>query len=317
MRKPKILIIPDCPNWLFDFVAKALIKYLSRYFYFKRKFYSKGAVLPSVETKKYDLVFIMFPKMGLDFDSQTSIFVSGIASFCSWGGVDEKDKPPKDFVKYIRRFKTFHAVCKSLYRVFKKYHPHVFYTPYGVNTKLFRPFKNRKYGKMPVLGWAGDPTRHGQIAKHGTIKGFHDFIWPAFRKIKGAKLLCAIGGLYKKRQLKRYEMPGFYNKLDAEICMSLSEGCNLPLMEAMACGVPCITTNVGQVPELIKNGINGRIIKRSQNALIAAVEELKQDREKFKEMGKQARKTIENQWSWEHNIRYWKEFFEESLKLGT
>lgn len=49
--------------------------------------------------------------------------------------------------------------------------------------------------------------------------------------------------------IPHYRMPQFYSKIDCYICASLHEGTPNPVLEAMACGVPVITTNVGVVEE--------------------------------------------------------------------
>ena len=42
-----------------------------------------------------------------------------------------------------------------------------------------------------------------------------------------------------------------------EIFPSHYEGFGLPPLEAMSCGVPCITSNAGGLPELVRDGISG------------------------------------------------------------
>lgn len=40
----------------------------------------------------------------------------------------------------------------------------------------------------------------------------------------------------------------------------------LVLLEAMACGVPCIGTNIGGIPEVIKNNVSGFLVDVSDVA---------------------------------------------------
>ena len=49
----------------------------------------------------------------------------------------------------------------------------------------------------------------------------------------------------------------YYTRADAFVLPSFAEGLPVVLMEAMAMEVPCITTHITGVPELIQNGANG------------------------------------------------------------
>ena len=46
-------------------------------------------------------------------------------------------------------------------------------------------------------------------------------------------------------------------------------------MEAMACGKPVIVTSVGDVPVLVKNGVNGIVIPPGKADLLAENPELR------------------------------------------
>jgi glycosyltransferase involved in cell wall biosynthesis len=49
----------------------------------------------------------------------------------------------------------------------------------------------------------------------------------------------------------------YYARADAFVLPSFAEGLPVVLMEAMAMEVPCVTTHITGVPELIQNGVNG------------------------------------------------------------
>ncbi|WP_117152167.1 N-acetyl-alpha-D-glucosaminyl L-malate synthase BshA [Paraliobacillus quinghaiensis] len=55
---------------------------------------------------------------------------------------------------------------------------------------------------------------------------------------------------------------------DIKLLLSEKESFGLVLIEAMACGVPCIGTNVGGIPEVIKDGENGYIVELGDIASI-------------------------------------------------
>jgi glycosyltransferase involved in cell wall biosynthesis len=45
-------------------------------------------------------------------------------------------------------------------------------------------------------------------------------------------------------------MPEYYSKIDILVCASKIEGTPNPILEAMSCGVPIISTDVGIVPQV-------------------------------------------------------------------
>ena len=64
------------------------------------------------------------------------------------------------------------------------------------------------------------------------------------------------------------EMPKFYNSLNLYVCASKTEGTPLTVIEAMAMGIPVISTNVGVVEEALgENGKSYILKERSKDAL--------------------------------------------------
>ena len=61
----------------------------------------------------------------------------------------------------------------------------------------------------------------------------------------------------------------YYAKADAFVLPSFAEGLPVVLMEAMAMEVPCVTTHITGVPELIKDRVNGCLVAPSDVAGLA------------------------------------------------
>lgn len=75
------------------------------------------------------------------------------------------------------------------------------------------------------------------------------------------------------------ELFNLYRKADFFILPSLSEGIPKVLYEAMAAGLPIITTSIGGIPDIIKNEKNGLLIlSGSTDSIIRALQRLLNDR---------------------------------------
>ncbi|WP_298465401.1 glycosyltransferase [uncultured Erythrobacter sp.] len=69
-------------------------------------------------------------------------------------------------------------------------------------------------------------------------------------------------------------MPLILSAADATVLPTVSEGLANAWVESIACGTPVITTDVGGARELINNDIAGRLIERTPEAVVEAVESL-------------------------------------------
>lgn len=86
----------------------------------------------------------------------------------------------------------------------------------------------------------------------------------------------------------------YLKEADILILPSIWEGMPMVIIEAMGAGVPIIATNVGGIPDMIRDGYNGLLIGNDVNELIAAVKRLADDKELREKMGENARKESAN-----------------------
>jgi glycosyltransferase involved in cell wall biosynthesis len=84
-----------------------------------------------------------------------------------------------------------------------------------------------------------------------------------------------------------------YSKADLFCIPSLAEGIPVVLMEAMAMGIPCVSTRITGIPELIRDGIDGLLVAPSDlDGLVGALTKLMEDAELRERIAKNGRARI-------------------------
>lgn len=118
---------------------------------------------------------------------------------------------------------------------------------------------------------------------------------------------------------KRDSLAEFYNISDIKILLSEKEAFGLVLLEAMACGVPVIGSNIGGMPEIIEPGVNGYIVELgdTQQAAEYAVE-MMSDEGKLEELRQGALKTVADRFHSSKILEHYEGLYEQLLaKDGT
>jgi len=94
-------------------------------------------------------------------------------------------------------------------------------------------------------------------------------------------------------------LPSVYRTVDGGYA-PVPELLGFTLMEAMACATPVICTDVGSLPELVEDGVNGFVVPPNQpKALRRRIDELLADPMRARVMGEQARQTIVKTFTWD------------------
>jgi colanic acid/amylovoran biosynthesis glycosyltransferase len=90
---------------------------------------------------------------------------------------------------------------------------------------------------------------------------------------------------------------------DVFVLASFAEGLPVALMEAMALGVPCVSTTIAAIPELIRDGENGLLVPPANpQALRDALSRLAHDPELRSKLGRKARATVEADYNLARNL---------------
>lgn len=69
---------------------------------------------------------------------------------------------------------------------------------------------------------------------------------------------------------ERKDIPDLMRTFDLFVLPSLGEGISNTILEAMACGLPVVATAVGGTPELVEEGVNGRLFTPGDVAALSS-----------------------------------------------
>jgi glycosyltransferase involved in cell wall biosynthesis len=99
----------------------------------------------------------------------------------------------------------------------------------------------------------------------------------------------------------RDALPGLYRSSTMLVLPSVwEEPFGIPLVEAMASGLPVVATRVGGIPEIVEDGVTGLLVPPADaEALSNAIEQLLADPARARAMGAAGRRRAEDHFSWE------------------
>lgn len=166
-----------------------------------------------------------------------------------------------------------------------------FYAPRGVDPDVFYPtseeFQQKPHSEF-TIAFCGKPNPE---------KGLDSIIKPSCNQA-GVKLITNERNF--EDALPEHEMRNFYNSADAYIVASTMDGTPNTALEAAACGKPIVTNAIGNMPEFIKQGENGWLVKKLNiDKYVHRLRWMKNNQKKVWKAGQAARKTILKDWTWE------------------
>ncbi len=108
------------------------------------------------------------------------------------------------------------------------------------------------------------------------------------------------------------QMVAYYAQASIAVVPSVYEGFGLPAGEAMACGVPVVSTDGGALPEIV--GDAGVIVPaKDVDALAAAIDGLLRDPQRRRELGERGIRRIEERFCWNVCARQMTQYYREVL----
>jgi len=176
--------------------------------------------------------------------------------------------------KHIDKISAVHVVTKSeldeMHQYLKIPKDKMTIIPHGVNHDIFKPAENKPKTRKAVLGKFDLPDQsyfiHISEINYARKNLFR--ILDAFKKAREQKIpqkLILVGKTLPliSKKIKEYkdviqlgfvpedDLISLIQGSDAMVLPSIHEGFGLPLLEAMACGIPSITMNKHAPPEVV------------------------------------------------------------------
>jgi glycosyltransferase involved in cell wall biosynthesis len=204
--------------------------------------------------------------------------------------------------------------------------------PNGVETETFYPPQNRRT-RSPE-----EPVKIISVTRLLERKGLHHLMEAIAKPTALNVQLDIVGtGSYEQQLrdkcralglknrirfkgfVRREALPALYRNADLFVLPSQTESFGLVFAEAMACGLPILATSVGGIPELVRDGVDGYLVKPAHPG------ELRKLLKFFishpyagLKMGEAARLRIEEHYSWRSiATQYLEKYQEVADKLAS
>ncbi|MFH1990696.1 MAG: glycosyltransferase family 4 protein [Patescibacteria group bacterium] len=111
------------------------------------------------------------------------------------------------------------------------------------------------------------------------------------------------------------KVPEALSQIDVFVYPSLHEGFGRAIMEALAMEKAVVATNVGGIPDLIKDGVNGFLVKpNNPQELVLKIQELLENKELREKFGKTGREYVSKNFEWNQGIKKFANLFLELKK---
>jgi glycosyltransferase involved in cell wall biosynthesis len=154
--------------------------------------------------------------------------------------------------------------------------------PNGVDLDTFRPMDRK--GLREKYGFPPDAFIIGFVGKFIDGKGFHR-LNEALQSIKGVYAIFIGSGSAKtdpettlfKGQIAHHEVPLILNCADIFVLPTLIEGCSNAIIEALACGLPVVSSNYEFNDAILNDDCSIRIDPLSVQEIRQAILKLKND----------------------------------------
>jgi glycosyltransferase involved in cell wall biosynthesis len=237
----------------------------------------------------YDIGFQKFPELYEDTKKlclQTKLAVINADKIICTSESTKRDliaihwaKPSKIKVIYPGYDSNFEPVSKEKTEKMRK--KYKLSSDYLLFVGSLRKIKNIPFLIRGFSEYSKKSKEDTRLVLCGGFSWFDEKIVPAINDLEANRSL-----VIKLGHVPRGDLPALYSGAKALVSPSLYEGFGLTLLEAMACGCPVITSNIGSAPEVVDNAAL-LVNPTNVNELVEAILSMRNDnfRKKLIELG--------------------------------
>ncbi len=202
--------------------------------------------------------------------------------------------------------------------------------PWGIDLKIFHPSRENRLRVRQKLGWSDKkilvmtrtflpvygieyflraipeivekfPQTKVLVSGSGPLEGFlHGIV----KELKISDEVLFLG------QIPNADLVQYLNAADIYVSSSLSDGTSLSLLEAMACALPVVVSDVPAILEWIQDGVNGLVVPRKNTTqLVEKISYLLQDEGLAHKMGKKNFEIAQERANWDKNFKRLEEMY--------
>ncbi|HEY6387953.1 MAG TPA: glycosyltransferase, partial [Candidatus Acidoferrum sp.] len=109
-----------------------------------------------------------------------------------------------------------------------------------------------------------------------------------------------------------------YSAADLFVLPALQDNLPNSALEALACGVPVVAFNAGGIPEIVRDGIEGRLVPRGDVAgLRLAICDMLNRSDTLRQMSANARHRATQEFALELQARRYLQLYERIIRVGS
>lgn len=329
-----VLLCPDKPSWAFDNIATNIARYAGANTISKlymqdvignEHLFFEALLLKRIDLChifwREDLFYLLHPhtidkaarRLGLEYETMvrainSCAFTTSVYDHLFSNSADLQER--RSGFAMVDGYTVSSARLHAIYAAEPELPAPDLIITDGVDVERFRPSDTDRSADRSAIGWVGN-SAWGKQSQSLDVKGYHRLFQPMIGELQARGI--AVEAKVADSQINRIrfeDMPDFYRQMNVFICTSSMEGTPNPVLEAMACGIPVVATDVGIVPEVFGDLQKRFIIEDATPGNFAdAVAELLGDERLRRQISEQNRSRA-LEWSWEIKTADWWPFWE-------